>query len=223
MEQLCWKGPRGHGRQQAEHGPAVCHNSDKGHQHPGLCQQKPSHWIKGSNFHHSLSTCWTISKMPHLVLVFPIKRMKLINWSELSKGPPRKSGAGAPALWREVEGLGLVQPYRRDGFRWTQEQPASTQEELTKKMEPGSSQWYRVGGQHMMDVNQNKKRFWLVCERTYPPRGQPASRAHCPERLCLPVLFLGVFPGPNRLKPWATCSDLMADPALSRRLDWKSP
>jgi len=34
----------------------------------------------------------------------------LINCHKFSGGPPRRSGAGTPALWGEAGGGGLVQP-----------------------------------------------------------------------------------------------------------------
>lgn len=40
VEQLCWKGHWGFGRQQAEHEPAVCPGRQKGQQDPGLYQQQ---------------------------------------------------------------------------------------------------------------------------------------------------------------------------------------
>ena len=87
-----------------------------------------------------------------------------------------------------------------------------------KKVSPGSSQWYVVRRDKRNQVQVQAKEVQTESnKKSFPQWRQSSSGADCPERLySLPP---GRFSRCNWIKPCATSSDLLTDPALSRKLD----
>lgn len=61
--------------------------------------------------------------------------------------------------------------------------------------------------------------YWIEV-KTFSPWGQSATGTGCPETVC--SLHLGRILRHSCITCWETQSDFTADPALSRRLDWRS-
>ena len=93
---------------------------------------------------------------------------------------------------------------------------------LTGKVSRRQSQVLHSGGRTR---DNGQIETWAVLtgykEKPLLPQGQPSSRAGCPGRLSGHHPWR--FSRPNWIKPWATWSDPIASPALSRRLDWRPP
>lgn len=84
---------------------------------------------------------------------------------------------------------------------------SSTLEDVTEKTKPGSYHCKIAGWQETTDISWKKKLF----------RHEDNEIVGCPERLS--CLHLWKFLGRNWIKPWATYSNLITEPSLSRRLD----
>lgn len=81
---------------------------------------------------------------------------KKIKWMK-KEGHQESQWPGGTCPMRKSLSTGACSAYRRDCFRETQQQPSSTYTKAKEKTEPGSSQWWIVGGQETRGINLNKE------------------------------------------------------------------
>lgn len=107
--------------------------------------------------------------------------------------------------------------WRRDGCRGTLQQPLIPTEWLSKRDRQvlhGEAWWE----DEMMGINWNKRSSDWIWGKIF---SHSSSGTGCPETLY--HLHPWRFSRPQWIKPWATWSELIAYPALSRGLDYSPP
>lgn len=129
-------------------------------------------------------------------------------------------GMGVYVLWEPAKGTGLVQSGEERASGGPNSSPG-IHEEVIEKVNPGSSQQQVVEGWETMGELQHEflqEMFRLGVRKTSISWGQWNSGTSTHR-----VSVLGGFQVPARQSIWANWSTLVADPALSRRLNQSPP
>lgn len=119
--------------------------------------------------------------------------------------------------WRK----GACSAWRRDGFRGPKSRlPIPTRRRLRRwSQERHSSGWWEARRQEM---SIETREVQIGCKESHFPHegSQEVKWDRSPERLCSHHPWR--FSISDWINTWATCSDLIADPCLRKRLDYRA-